>query len=90
MKGGGLGGIARRVVQDYLGVVAGERFLIVTDTLTSPSIAPALSAAADELGADAVIAVMERRSRSGEEPPPLIASAMVEADVVVAAASPAS
>ena len=87
MRDGELGGVARRAVEDYLGIVAGERFLIVTDTMTSPSIAPALAKAAESLGADPVIAVMTRRSRSGEEPPPLIASAMVEADVVLAAAS---
>ena len=87
MRDVGLGGIARRAVEEYLGVVAGERFLIVTDTMTSPSIAPALAAAAEELGADPVITVMRRRARSGEEPPELIARAMVEADVVLAAAS---
>lgn len=87
MRDEGLEGIARRVVEDYLGVVADERFLIVTDTMTSPSIAPALVTAAERLGADPVVTVMTRRSRSGEEPPPLIASAMIEADVVLAAAS---
>ena len=82
-----LGKIARRAVEDYLGVVRGERFLIVTDTMTSPAIAPALAAAAHGLGADPVIAVMTRRSRSGEEPPAPVAAAMIESDVVLAAAS---
>lgn len=82
-----LGKIARRAVEDYLGVVPGERFLIVTDTMTSPSIAPALAAAAHGLGADPVITVMTRRSRSGEEPPAPVAAAMIESDVVLAAAS---
>ena len=82
-----LGGIARRVVEDYLGIGRGERFLIVTDTMTSPSIASALAAAANGVGADPVIAVMTRRSRSGGEPPGPIAAAMVAADVVLAAAS---
>jgi len=82
-----LGPISRRVVEDYLGVKAGEEFLIVTDTLTSPSIAPAIAAVAHGVGSDPVIAVMTRRSRSGEEPPPSIAAAMVEADVVLALAS---
>ena len=31
----------RKVVEDYLGVGAGERFLIVADTATSPELAPA-------------------------------------------------
>ena len=82
-----LGRISRRVVEDYLGVKTGEQFLIVTDTFTSPSIAPALAAVAHGLGADPVIAVMTRRSRSGEEPPAPIASAMLDADVVIALAS---
>jgi leucyl aminopeptidase (aminopeptidase T) len=78
---------ARRVVEDYLGIKAGERFLVVVDSRTSPSIAPALAGQALALGADPVIAVMAPRSRSGEEPPAPIAAAMVEADVVLAAAS---
>jgi leucyl aminopeptidase (aminopeptidase T) len=87
LKENDLGKIARRAVEDYLGVKAGERFLIVADTLTSPSLAPALASVANALGADPVIAVMTRRERSGEEPPAPIAAAMVEADAVIALAS---
>lgn len=79
--------IARRAVADYLGVSGGERFVIVTDTGTSASIAPMLHAAAVERGADPVVAVMAPRARSGEEPPAPIAAAMIQADVVLAAAS---
>lgn len=79
--------VTRRVVEDYLGVTAGERFVIVTDTRTSPALAPALAGHAVALGADPVIAVMAPRSRSGEEPPAPIAAAMCEADAVLAAAS---
>ena len=82
-----LGRIARRAVEDYLGVAPGERFLIVVDTMTSPSIASGLASVAHALGADPIITVMTRRSRSGEEPPAPIAAAMIEADVVLAAAS---
>jgi leucyl aminopeptidase (aminopeptidase T) len=82
-----LGKIARRVVEDYLGVRPGERFLIVMDTMTSPSLAPALAAAASAIGGDPIIATMTRRSRSGEEPPAPVAAAMLEADVVIAVAS---
>jgi len=83
----GLGPIARRTVEDYLGMKAGEGFVIVTDTMTSPSIAPAIAEAAATIGADPVIMVMTRRSRSGEEPPGPITAAMIEADVVLAVAS---
>jgi leucyl aminopeptidase (aminopeptidase T) len=79
--------VARRVVEDCLGVRDGERFLIVTDTRTSPSLAPALAGQAVALGAEPVIAVMAPRARSGEDPPSPIAAAMCEADVVLAAAS---
>lgn len=82
-----LSAVARRVVEDYLGVTAGERFLIVTDTRTGPLLAPTLAGHALALGADPVVAVMVPRSRSGEEPPAPIAAAMTEADVVLAAAS---
>jgi leucyl aminopeptidase (aminopeptidase T) len=82
-----LSAVARRVVADYLGVASGERFLIVTDSRTSPTLAPALAGHALSLGADPVIAVMTPRARSGEEPPASIAAAMCEADVVLAAAS---
>lgn len=78
---------ARRAVGDYLGLKRGERFLIVTDTRTSPSIGPALAAEARVLRADPVIAMMVPRTRSGEEPPGPVAAAMLEADVVLAAAS---
>lgn len=79
--------VARRVVEEYLGVSTGERFVIVTDTRTSPSLAPALAGQAVALGAEPVIAVMASRARSGEEPPAPVAAAMCEADVVLAAAS---
>jgi leucyl aminopeptidase (aminopeptidase T) len=76
-----------RVVRDYLAVRAGERFVVVTDTSTSPSIAPALMGHAGDIGAESVCVTMAPRTRSGEEPPEPVAAAMVWADVVVAAAS---
>ena len=79
--------IARRAVEDYLGVQPGERFLIVTDTRTSPSIASALVEPALDLGAEPVIIVMVPRKHSGEEPPAPVAAAMLQADVVLAASS---
>ena len=82
-----LNAVARRVVRDYLGVREAERFVIVTDTRTGPLLAPTLAGHALALGADPVIVMMTPRSRSGEEPPDAVAAAMVEADVVLAAAS---
>ena len=76
-----------RVVRDYLGIHVGERFLIVTDTRTSPGLAATLMEPALALGAEAVSMVMAPRARSGEEPPEPVAVAMVAADIVLAAAS---
>lgn len=77
----------RKVVEDYLGVGAGERFLIVADTATSPELAPALLDRARAIGADPASVVMAPRTRSGEEPPATVAAAMRSADVVLAIAS---
>ena len=78
---------ATRVVRDYLGVRAGERFAIVVDTRTSPEIPEALRRAALELAADPVVVTIAPRARSGEEPPAPAAAAMRAADVVLCAAS---
>jgi leucyl aminopeptidase (aminopeptidase T) len=78
---------AARVVRDYLGVRAGERFVIVVDRRTSPEIPDAIAGAALELGADPVVLTIAPRTRSGEEPPAPAAAAMRSADVVLCAAS---
>ena len=82
-----LAAIAHRVMASYLGVKAEERVLIVTDTRTSPSLPTALSGQALALGADPVTTLMAPRSHSGAEPPPAVAAAMLEADVVLSVAS---
>lgn len=78
---------ARRVVTDYLGVKAGERFAVIVDTRTDREIADALAAAARELGAHPNVVTIEALPRSGAEPPPDAALAMRTADVVLCAAS---
>lgn len=82
-----LAAIAHRVMASYLGVKAGERVLIVTDTRTSSSLPMALGGQALALGAEPVVTIMAPRSRSGVEPPEPVAAAMLEADVVVSVAS---
>lgn len=79
--------VVARVVGDYLAVAAGERFVIVTDTQTDPTIAPALLAAARQRGADATLVTIEPRPRSGAEPPAPAAASMSAADVVLCAAT---
>jgi leucyl aminopeptidase (aminopeptidase T) len=78
---------ARRVVADYLGVRAGERFVVVVDTRTSPEIGEALRRVADDVGALVRLAVIDPLPRSGTEPPPSVADEMRQADVVLCAAS---
>jgi leucyl aminopeptidase (aminopeptidase T) len=78
---------ARRVVAEYLAIKAGERFAIVVDTRTDPEIPGELAAAARDLGADPRVVEIEALSRSGAEPPPFAAREMLEADVVICAAS---
>jgi leucyl aminopeptidase (aminopeptidase T) len=78
---------ARRVVEDYLGVKAGERFVIVVDTRTDREIPAALAATARELGAEPTVVEIERLARSGAEPPDHAAREMAAADVVLCAAS---
>lgn len=78
---------ARRVVADYLGVKAGERFTVVVDTRTDREIPDALAAAASDLGAEPNVVTIDVLPRSGAEPPPDAALAMRTADVVLCAAS---
>ncbi len=82
-----LAAIAHRVIASYLGVKAGERVLIVTDTRTGPPLPIVLSEQALALGADPVVTLMAPRSHSGVEPPEPVAAAMLVADVVLSVAS---
>jgi leucyl aminopeptidase (aminopeptidase T) len=79
--------IASRVVRDYLGIRAGERFAIVVDDRTDGEIPAELARAALEAGADPVVVSFAPRTRSGAEPPASAAAAMAAADVVLCAAS---
>jgi len=79
--------IAERVVRDYLGIAAGERFAIVVDDRTDVEIPAELARVALALGADPIVVTIAPRARSGSEPPAPAAAAMVAADVVLCAAS---
>jgi len=82
-----VGTTAERVVRDYLGVQAGERFAIVVDDRTDLEIPQELARVARELRADPVVVTIGHRPRSGAEPPAPAAAAMAAADVVLCAAS---
>lgn len=78
---------AARVVHEYLGVAAGERFTIVVDERTDPEIPAELFRAARAAGAEPILVTIAARAMSGAEPPAPAAAAMAAADVVVCAAS---
>jgi leucyl aminopeptidase (aminopeptidase T) len=69
--------------RDCMGIKPGEKALIVTDTERS-FIGRPLFEAALELGSDAIYLEMRPRTRSGEEPPRVVADAMLYSDVVIA------
>lgn len=79
--------IAGRVVRDYLGIVAGERFTIVVDDRTDAAIPTELVRATLAAGGDPIVVTIAPRTRSGAEPPGPAAAAMAAADVVLCAAS---
>ena len=71
------------VVSQCLGIQAGEDVLVVCDP-AGMTIAEAMRDAARELGAEAVLAVMEEREIDGTEPPRAVAAAFSACDVFIA------
>lgn len=76
--------IAMRVVKDYLATKPTEKLLVVADTGTSGTVIDSILSAGMALGAEATLALMLPRKKSGEEPPRTVAAAMKEADVIIA------
>jgi len=70
-------------VRDCMGVKPGEKVLIVSDT-ERDFIGVPMYEAALELGSEAVYMEMKPRTISGEEPPDVIAQAMLHSDVILA------
>jgi leucyl aminopeptidase (aminopeptidase T) len=73
---------ARRVVRDLARVKGGEKVLIVADTDTA-QVAEALGVAARQITAEVVTAFMTPRRVDGDEPPALVARALLAADVAL-------
>jgi leucyl aminopeptidase (aminopeptidase T) len=71
------------VVNDCLGVMAGEEVLVVANPATL-GLGERLRGEAGRAGADAVLALMAERDSHAAEPPGPVAAAMREADVVLA------
>jgi leucyl aminopeptidase (aminopeptidase T) len=71
------------VINECLAVREGEQLLVVTDPATE-ALALALRAAAENAGAEAVLALMAEREEDGAEPPATIAAALAASDVFLA------
>lgn len=77
---------AEIAIQDCMAVKPGETVLVITDEPTR-TIGRALWEKAIETGAEAVYIEMTPRKNDGAEPPPTIAAAMKQADVILAPTS---
>lgn len=74
---------ARRIMEQVLGVRAGERLVIVTDFERPRAITDLLATTGVLYGLETVVVTMPAREMGGEEPPPAVAAAMRAADVIV-------
>jgi 2,5-dihydroxypyridine 5,6-dioxygenase len=73
---------ADTVVRTCANAKSGERVLIITDP-TLLSVADKIAASAYALATEPVISVMTPREWDGQEPPDMVASAMMVADVII-------
>src|SRR5271157_383598 len=75
--------VAQTVVKDCMGIKPGETVLVVTDGIRKDLGTP-IYQAASSICNDAIYMEMKPRKLNGEEPPQLIAEAMLNADVILA------
>ncbi|MGK5509774.1 aminopeptidase [Brevibacillus formosus] len=73
---------SKGILMNCLALRANETFLVVADE-RKRDIGEALWEAGKQLGAEAMLMVMQEREKSGQEPPAAVAAAMKSADVVV-------
>lgn len=74
--------ISKNVLIDCLGLKAGESLVVVADD-SRKHLAESLYEAGKRLGAESMLMVMQERSKSGEEPPASIATAMMNSSVAI-------
>ncbi|WP_079908550.1 aminopeptidase [Paenibacillus sp. 32352] len=74
--------ISKNVLKNCLGLKENETFLVVADEVKK-ELAESLFEAGKQLGAESMLVVMKERSKSGEEPPAPVATAMANSNVVV-------
>jgi len=82
MKGVELQRCARVALEKCAGVRAGERVLVVTDTMRDLSVAQALMGAAMAAGAEGVLVAIPTRRLTPQEPPAAVLAAMQATDIV--------
>lgn len=75
---------AKMLVEHCVALRPGENVLVIGDTKTA-ALADVLADAAREAGGDVVLAIMAPRAQHGNDPPPVLAAAMQEADVMLMA-----
>lgn len=74
--------VSMNVLKDCLALAGGELLAVVADD-DKRELAESVYEAGKRLGAEAMLLVMQPRSKSGEEPPAPVAEAMAKADVAV-------
>ena len=75
---------ASMLVAHCVALRPGENVLVIGDTETVP-LAEVLTDAAREAGTDVIMAIMAPRAQHGNDPPPVLAAAMLSADVMLMA-----
>ena len=75
---------ARMLVQHCVALRAGENVLVIGDSATVP-LADVLAEAAREVDTDVITAIMVPRAQHGNDPPPVLAAAMLASDVMLMA-----
>jgi leucyl aminopeptidase (aminopeptidase T) len=75
---------ARMLTEHCVALRPGEQVLVIGDTTTAP-IAEVLASSARERGGDVVLAVMDPRAQHGNDPPKVLAAAMLASDVMLMA-----
>jgi len=71
------------IVRSCMRVKPGQQvFILSDDYVRSIKISEQVAETCELVGAEAIVAIMKRRTRQGHEPPPSIAVAMLEADVI--------
>lgn len=74
--------VSKNVLKSCLGLKEKELFLVVTDDVKR-NLAESVYEAGKQLGAEAMLVAMKEREKSGQEPPPPIAQAMEQSNVVI-------